>query len=373
MNNCKNPTEKIGLYIHIPFCKSKCPYCNFYSLCDNKIANEYTEKVLFSIEEYSKKIHRTANTLYIGGGTPPLLGGDNLLKIVEGVKKYFNLTNDAEITCEVNPASADKDFFDTLFKAGVNRISMGVQSGIDSELISLGRKHTTEQVVETVKNAKNAWFENISLDLMLGIPNQTIESLQKSIEFFVSLNPMHISAYLLKIEPDTYFGKNTPRNLPDEELCADLYEKTVEILDKNGYYQYETSNFAKEGFESKHNLKYWHCEEYLGLGPSAHSFIDGERFFYPSSITDFISGNSPVSDGNGGDFEEYAMLTLRLAEGLTFENVKERFNLDIPQSMIESARVLSQIGLVTLDEFGIRLTPKGQLVSNAVIGKLLDI
>ncbi|MBR2151750.1 MAG: radical SAM family heme chaperone HemW [Clostridia bacterium] len=373
MNSFKRPTENIGLYIHVPFCKSKCPYCNFYSLCNNNIADEYTKSVLSSLESYGKKLNRTADTLYIGGGTPPLLGEDNLSKIVAGAKKHFNLTKDAEITCEVNPTSADKDFFEKLFKAGVNRISIGVQSGIDDELVALGRKHTTKQVVETVSIAKEVEFTNISLDLMLGIPNQTIESLQKSIEFLVSLNPTHISAYLLKIEPDTYFGKNMPQNLPDEELCADLYEKAVEILSEKGYYQYETSNFAKFGFESRHNLKYWHCEEYLGIGPSAHSFIDGERFFYPSNITDFISGNSPVLDGDGGDFEEYAMLTLRLAEGLIFKNVKYRFNIDIPQKMIDNAKILSKIGLVILDDIGIRLTPKGQLLSNAVIGKLLDL
>ncbi|MBR4282698.1 MAG: coproporphyrinogen III oxidase, partial [Clostridia bacterium] len=194
-----------------------------------------------------------------------------------------------------------------------------------------------------------------------------------SIDFLAFLEPTHISAYILKIEHDTYFGKNTPQNLPDEELCADLYEKAVEILGEKGYYQYETSNFAKKGYESKHNLKYWHCEEYLGLGPSAHSFIDGKRFYYSSKIHDFISGDYPIPDGDGGEFEEYAMLCLRLAEGLIFENIKERFNIDIPQSMIDNAKVLSKIGLVILDDIGIRLTPKGQLVSNAVIGKLLDI
>jgi len=365
--------DNIGIYIHIPFCKSKCPYCNFYSLCDNDIADKYTEKVLLDLEGYGKKFNCVADTLYIGGGTPPLLGADNLVKIIATAKKNFSITADAEITCEVNPASADKDFFEKIFKSGVNRISMGVQSGVDSELISLGRKHDTKQVIETVKNAKDAGFSNISLDLMIGIPNQTLESLQKSIDFLISLNPTHISAYLLKIEPDTCFGKNMPKNLPDEERSADLYEKTVEILDKKGYYQYETSNFAKKGFESKHNLKYWHCEEYLGIGPSAHSFIDGERFYYSSNISDYISGDNPVSDGNGGDFEEYAMLNLRLADGLIFENVRERFNIDIPRNMIKNAKILSTIGLVTLDEASIRLTPKGQLVSNAVIGKLLDI
>ena len=368
-----NPTENIGLYIHVPFCKSKCPYCNFYSLCDNKIADEYTERVLFSLEDYGKKIRRTADTLYIGGGTPPLLGKENLSKIVEGAKKYFSLSNDSEITCEVNPTSADKEFFETLYSAGVNRISMGVQSGVNSELIALGRRHTTKEVVETLKIAKETGFTNISLDLMLGIPNQTIESLCKTLEFLTSLKPTHISAYLLKIEPNTVFGKNTPNNLPDEELSADLYEKAVEILGENGYYQYETSNFAKEGFYSKHNLKYWHCEDYLGIGPSAHSFIDGKRFYYSSSISDFISDKSPIPDGEGGDFEEYAMLCLRLSEGLIFSNVKDRFNFDIPEKMIDNAKFLSNIGLVILDDTGIRLTKRGQLVSNAVIGKLLDI
>ncbi|MBR4282931.1 MAG: radical SAM protein, partial [Clostridia bacterium] len=189
--------NNIGLYIHIPFCKSKCPYCNFYSLCDTDVATQYTEAILSKIKEYSKSLNRTANTLYIGGGTPPLLGAENLAKIVECAREYFAIPNDAEITCEVNPTSADRDFFEKIFKAGVNRISMGVQSGIDNELIALGRKHDTNQVVETVKNAKDAGLSNISLDLMLGIPNQTVESLQKSIGFLASLKPTHISAYIL--------------------------------------------------------------------------------------------------------------------------------------------------------------------------------
>ena len=373
MRDLNNLTENIGLYIHVPFCKSKCPYCNFYSLCDNRVAHQYTKKILSSLEEYSKRINRTADTLYIGGGTPPLLGVDNLIKIVEGAKKHFSITKDAEITCEVNPTSIDKDFFCKLFKSGVNRISMGVQSGIDSELTALGRKHSVQQVVKAVESARNAGFSNISLDLMLGIPNQTVKSLEKSIDFLVSLNPTHISAYLLKIEPDTIFGKNPPKNIPDDDLSATLYEKAVEFLGEKGYYQYETSNFAKKGYESKHNLKYWHCEEYLGLGPSAHSFIDGKRFYYASSIDGFLTDCCPIPDGEGGDFEEYAMLTLRLSEGLIFKNVGDRFNINIPDKMTQNALFLSKIGLVVIDNKGVRLTPKGQLVSNAVIGKLLDI
>lgn len=364
--------DNIGLYVHIPFCANKCPYCNFFSLCDFNLKNEYTKSVLSVLQNYAERLNRSADALYIGGGTPPILEKENLCKIIKGAKEYFNLTNDTEITCELNPLSADADLYDALFRAGVNRISMGVQSGVDSELIALGRKHSSRQVLESFNNARKAGFNNISLDLMLGIPNQTIESLQKTLNFMVSLNPEHISAYLLKIEPNTPFGKNTPHNLPDEELSADLYEFTVDFLEEKGYMQYETSNFAKAGYESKHNLKYWNCEEYLGIGPSAHSFIKGERFFFPSDIDRFISGCAPVFDGNGGDFEEYAMLRLRLRKGLLSSDVKERFDMDIPDKMVEQASFLSKLGLVEMDDFGIRLTKKGQLVSNSVIGKLIN-
>lgn len=373
MNMADYKSENIGLYIHIPFCKNKCPYCDFYSSCNHKDVDRYTEALLQTVAHWGEKLNRTADTLYFGGGTPPLLGLDNLKKIMSASKKHFNLNQNTEITCEVNPCSVNKVFLQSLYNSGVNRLSIGVQSGIDSELITLGRKHNTDDVTKVVKDAKEVGFSNISLDLMLGTPNQTVDSLKSTLSFMLSLKPTHISAYLLKIEPDTVFGKKPPNNIPNEDLSADLYEMTVEILSKEGYNQYETSNFALSGFESRHNLKYWLCEEYLGIGASAHSFIEGKRFYYPRNTEQFINGIDPIPDGDGGDYNEYAMLNLRLSEGLNFARVKERFGISVPEIMIEKARHLQKLGLLTVKEDSICLTPKGQLLSNQVILQLLDI
>ena len=363
--------KNIGLYLHIPFCKSKCPYCDFYSFSGKDTEkDEYTKALKDRILRISN-LQCKGDTLYIGGGTPSVLGAENLKTLVDTCKNDF-LTDDAEITVECNPHGLNEDFFKTLYSCGVNRISMGLQSAVDSERRILGRLSDRNQVENAVKIAQRVGFSNITLDVMLGIPNQTEKSLNETLDFCISLSVPHISAYMLKLEENTHFYKNQDKyNFPDDDLTADLYLQMCETLHSNGIMQYEISNFSKNGFESRHNLKYWHCEEYLGLGPSAHSFLNGKRFYFDRDFKAFMNGNSPIQDGFGGDFTEYAMLNLRLVEGLNENKVFERFGHNIPKEMYEKSQIFIDNGYMLKNENGLALTRNGFLMSNSILAEIL--
>ncbi len=364
--------KNIGLYVHIPFCKSKCPYCDFYSMRAEKVDFElYTESVLKSLEAWARKLNRKADTLYLGGGTPSLIGGENIAKIVNKAKMLFAV--DGEITVECNPSAVDNGFFETVASSGVNRISLGMQSAVDSERKRLGRLADSARVSDCIKNARNAGIENISLDVMLGVPDQTLETLNETARFCIESGVPHVSAYMLKLEEGTYYYSNAEKlNLPDEDTVADMYTLFGDILEQNGFCNYEISNFAKEGFEGKHNLKYWNGEEYLGIGPSAHSFIDGKRFYYPRDIGHFLNGGETLSDGDGGDGEEYIMLRLRLRDGVLFRDYEERFGKTFPDEIRQKTGEFEKLGLIVADENSIRLTRKGFLLSNTIISTLLS-
>lgn len=360
--------KPIGLYIHIPFCNGKCPYCDFYSVMpDSKTVDAYVTALCKRIDE----ANGIYDTVYFGGGTPSLIGSDNIAKIMSHIK----CTPDCESTLECNPSDTgalNSDFdFSIIAKRGINRISIGLQSSDDGERKALGRRGNCDDAARAISRAKKAGIDNISLDLMLGIPNQTAESLRKSIEFCKNAGAKHISAYILKIEENTPFNKiKNTLCLPDEDETCELYLYAVNELEKAGFNQYEISNFSVKGFESKHNLKYWRCEEYLGIGASAHSFFDGKRFYYERSIDGFIKGVPPVNDGFGGDEEEYIMLALRLSEGLIFENFERKFSKTLPAGIIEKAKELEKHGLVKITNKNISLTKNGFLVSNSIICEL---
>ncbi len=368
--------KNIGLYLHIPFCKSKCPYCDFYSFSGkssqiddySKVLNKRVSSSAFTLQnEYGCK----GDTLYFGGGTPSVLGAENLAMLVNTCKKVF-LTENAEITVECNPYDLDEAFFKILYDCGVNRISLGLQSAVDSERRILGRLSDRKQVEKAVRTAQTVGFENITLDVMLGVPNQTEISLSETLDFCISLGVPHISAYMLKLEENTHFYKNQAKyNFPDDDATADLYLQMCETLENNGIMQYEISNFAKQGFESRHNLKYWHCEEYLGLGPSAHSFLGGKRFYFDKNFDEFMQGNSPIEDGFGGDFTEYAMLNLRLCDGLKNQKVIERFGHAIPNEVYEKSKIFIDNGFMYADKNKLALTRKGFLMSNTILANIL--
>ncbi len=365
--------KPIGLYIHVPFCESKCPYCDFYSVkCDTELIDRYTNAICETLKKHSQKMSLAFDTIYFGGGTPSLLGNENIEKTMQTIRNNFDFYAN-EVTLEVNPTTASTLDLERLLSAGVNRLSIGVQSAVDEELKQLGRRHTVRDAERTIKMAQEAGFENISVDLMIAVPSQTKRSLQKSIDFCVARDVQHVSAYLLKIEENTpFYVQQTQLALKDDDEQAELYLYLVEELEKQGFRQYEISNFSREGYQGQHNLKYWNAEEYLGIGPSAHSFVNGKRFFYPRSLQDFISGkNEIIYDGDGGSVEEYLMLKLRLREGVNNNAFKERFGIDIPSVYLEQAKTYQKYGLTEVDEKSFRLTKKGFLLSNTLIAKII--
>lgn len=350
-----------GLYIHIPFCIRKCPYCDFYSVTKTNLADDYTAAVVRNIKARSI----SADTVYFGGGTPSLLTAKQIAAMLSAVS---DIAPNAEITMECNPNSVDEKYLSEIFAAGVNRISFGVQSLSDKELSALGRLHDSETAVKAVNAAYKAGFRNISADLMLATAYQTPETLSETIEKLVTLPLNHVSAYMLKIEEGTPYGKSdTIRTLiPDEDETADMYLEAVRKLEENGFAQYEISNFAHKDFESRHNLKYWRCEEYFGIGPSAHSYIDGVRKACPPSVEDFIGSelqHESVTENNGGDNDEKIMLRLRLTqEGIPLSV--------LAQEKLSTVEQLKKHGLLKQSGERIMLTPSGCLVSNEIICRL---
>ncbi|WP_288527450.1 radical SAM family heme chaperone HemW [uncultured Eubacterium sp.] len=345
MNN-----ERSGLYFHIPFCKSKCPYCDFYSVkFDEASAQQYVQEICNEIKQYQGIF----DTVYFGGGTPSILPPELIGKILDCARAQFEISDDAEITVECNPSKDLSEDFKKYASYGVNRISVGMQSAVDSERFALGRVAGKNEVERTINYARQSGIDNISLDLMLGTPKQMIESLDYSFDFIKSVGVPHVSAYMLKIEEGTKFFQMRDRLvLPDDDTVGEMYLKTVETLASFGIEQYEISNFAVPGFESRHNTKYWTLTPYLGIGKSAHSFWGGKRFFYDREW-------NKINDGTGGDKEEEIMLGLRLAKGIDKSLVDRDF------------AELVKMGYVADLGERIALTPKGMLVSNTIINYII--
>ncbi|MBQ1553085.1 MAG: radical SAM family heme chaperone HemW [Clostridia bacterium] len=359
-----------GIYVHIPFCRGKCPYCGFYSVRGTpELMDAYRDALIRETDSYSGS-GISADTVYFGGGTPSVFGG-RTAEVLRRIKDVFCISEDAEVTMECNPSSCTEEVVASAVSAGVNRISLGLQSAVDGERRALGRTAGADGAVAAVGLCRKYGVKNLSLDLMIGIPGQTRESLRSSLDLCARLGAEHISVYMLQIEEGTFFYKNRDRlSLPDEELCEKLYFDVCSTLASRGYGHYEISNFALPGYESRHNTKYWNCDEYLGFGASAHSFMNGRRYYYSESVGDYIAGKEPVPDGDGGGVEEYLMLRLRLAEGVRYGEFERRFGCPLPRAYKKAAGNIGG-GLVKMDENGFSLTEKGFMVSNAVIGKIL--
>lgn len=364
-------TNPFGLYIHVPFCASKCGYCSFYSVspsCEKKA--EYVKRILEELKKWGGQTARPIDTLYIGGGTPSLLCGDELCKIISSVRENFHLLKDAEITLEINPGDDLPSFLPVAKKCGVNRLSIGVQSANDDELRLLGRRHTFSDAESAVRLARSLGFDNLSADIMIGLPNSNAETLRKSLAGILSLDTDHISAYILKLDEDCALYKRGTL-LPDDDRVSDQYLMMCEAFEKAGFEHYEISNFAKSSKQSRHNNRYWLLNDYLGIGPAAHSFFEGKRFYFPADLEQFLVGCNPVSDGTGGDREEFIMLSLRLSRGLIFDEYKARYREEIESELIKKAKRFETAGLVICDDKHISLTDKGMLVSNAIIGEFI--
>ena len=370
MNTIKN---NLGIYVHIPFCNKKCPYCNFYSISSDRfIIDKYVDKLCHTITKWSEKLtNKYIDTIYFGGGTPNLIGHDNIIKIINSIKKNFEC-NLLEISIEINPCSYKNMDFKLLKKSGINRVSIGAQSINNNELLLLGRSHTCEDIKKCLYELKSSGINNVSFDLMLGIQKQNLESLKKSLNFCANNNINHISVYMLKIEKGTHYY-NIRKNLilPCEEEEINMYLQINKILETFGYIQYEISNFCLNDKKCLHNLKYWNLDEYLGVGPSAHSFINNKRFYYTSSINDFLNNPKILIEPCEHLEQEYIMLRLRLNEGIVYKKFEEKFGYTIPKIYIFNAKKYLNTEFLVLDKSGIRLTPKGFLVSNKIISDII--
>lgn len=367
--------NKLGLYIHIPFCASKCSYCDFYSFAanDNQI-DEYVKALIKSIKYWSEKCRQyIVDTIYFGGGTPSFIGGQRLVKIIETIYNSFNIEPNPEITVECNPDSINEDLLLNLKKVNVNRLSIGVQVMQDNILKSLSRRHTALQAKQAVELAKKYGFYNISLDLMYALPNQNIDMVLDSLNQMLELEPTHLSCYALKVEDGTPLAKQNPI-LPDEDIAADMYNAICKTLKDNGFEHYEISNWAKNGYYSKHNSRYWDLSEYLGIGSSAHSLFNGQRFAYSANINDFISGVKPIQEEQVDGFdkaEEFIMLALRTSKGINSFEYEQKFNKSF-KPIAQTLKKYISYGLVKNKDNIWTLTETGFIVSNAILSDVLS-
>ena len=372
-------------YIHIPFCLSKCKYCSFVSFTsiENTLhlregqnlrfwgGENITGYVYSLLKEISENYTgESLNTLYFGGGTPSLLP----LNLAEKIIRKFNLNQNAEITFELNPDDGSLDYIKGLKELGINRLSIGSQTFDDNLLKLIGRRHNSNQIIQTVQNAKEAGFENISLDFIYGLPTQTVEGVNEDLKKFLELNIQHISTYGLKIEGGSYWGNNNPENLPDNDTQADMYEGINEILTNAGFERYEVSNFSKQGYESKHNLTYWNNEEYYGFGVSAHGYVDGVRYSNYCTLEDYM--NKPDSHEYGRilnekeKLEEEIFLGFRKTSGINTEKIKQKFGIDFGDKYKKILEKYSDYIIQT--PIGYAFNFKGTMLSNEILPEFLS-
>lgn len=374
----------LGIYIHIPYCLHKCGYCDFNSHPENREESEvYVTALLLEIEHYAPKLAgQWVPTVFFGGGTPTLLPPTSLNKILGKVKDHFNLSKDCEISIEANPATIKRETLEQIRSSGFNRISIGVQSFDSDELKLLERVHNEEQIHMTVDRARLAGFDNLSLDLMSGLPGQAPEKWQSHLLQALDKKPDHISAYGLTIEPATSFHKLQERGLltlPPEETQLEMFQATIETLQSAGYEQYEISNFCRPGFECKHNLNYWDNGEYLGLGAGASSYLNGERFKNTNLPSRYIrevqDKGSAVESTETLDLlhamGETIMLGLRRLQGIPIKEFETRFQISFNKVYGKVVAPLLNEGLITLNKNHMALSRKGLFLADSVILKFL--
>lgn len=377
------PETKLGIYIHIPFCRSKCDYCDFYSLAgQDSDMDAYQKALLVHIKETAPLArHTQVDTIYFGGGTPSYYGAKRLVEILALLKKQFRVLRDAEITLEANPDSVNAKTLNTLYRAGFNRLSLGVQSACDEQLRCVHRPHTFQQAKDAVAAARKAKFKNLNLDLIYGLPGQDASSWQNTLNEVLALEPDHLSCYGLKVEDGTPLHERVSRGeaLPDDDAQADMYLWTVAQLEQAGYPQYEISNFARPGMQSRHNLRYWLTRPYIGFGPGAHSDFGGRRYSFIRDLKGYIDGvltGKSIIDSSDliPDRErssEYLMLRLRTTLGIEEWEYRRSYFMNFDP--IESKLLTyEQHGLARHDGNRWRLTAKGFLVSNQLLRELLD-
>ena len=357
-----------SVYIHIPFCKQKCKYCSFISFVTTDKIIGYVYSLLKEIE--TNYDGEELKTLYFGGGTPSLLEIKYLKKIIN----KFNLASNCEVTLEMNPDDANYEYLKSLRDIGINRLSVGSQTFNDEILRNIGRRHNSVQIMNAVKLAKEVGFDNISLDLIYGLPSQTIADLKQDLDNIIGLGVQHVSTYGLKIEEESFWGKFPPENVPDEDQQADMYLEINSYLESKGYKRYEVSNFAQEGFESKHNLNYWNNDEYYGFGVSAHGYINGVRYSNFCTLEEYI--NKPTQHVQGHlqtmqeKLEEEIFLGFRKEEGINLARIKDKFGIDFYENYKSVLNKFIPEYIEKTSE-GYKLTLKGVLLSNNILAEFL--
>ena len=373
--------NKLGIYLHIPFCVRKCLYCDFCSKGGAGLEemHVYTDALLTEIRANAERAKRHAvDTVFFGGGTPTLLPIPCFERILNEIHSLFSVEENAEITVEANPATADKEKLAALRGMGVNRLSIGAQSLNDRELSALGRVHSAADTVHTVSFAREAGFTNLNLDLMYGIPHQTEQSLSDTLDGILSLSPEHISAYSLIVEEGTpFYERRETLPLPDEDTEVRLHELVSRRLREHGYEHYEISNYAREGCFSRHNLHYWRCEPYLGFGAAAYSCFDGMRYGNTRDISSYVS--SPLRSVTDREVltekdaaYEYIMLALRLSEGIDLGVYKARFGVTIEEKYANIIERFENMGWMKREGARLFLTEKGMRFSNTVLVAFME-
>lgn len=357
-------------YIHIPFCRQKCNYCSFVSFPRIELKNHYLEVLIREIEHFYR--HDLLNTLYFGGGTPSLLTASDFDRIIS----LFNIDKNAEVTTELNPENITAEYLRELKVGGVNRLSFGCQTFDDGILKIIGRRHTAQDVVNAVEAAKKAGFDNVSLDFIYGLPEQSLQDFEYDLKRAVSLDIQHISLYGLKIDENCYFSTHMPKKLPDDDMQAQMYESAINILTENGFEHYEISNFAKPSRYSRHNMNYWNNASYYGFGLAAHGYIDGVRYENATEFENyFVNPLKHLNSHKVTDeerLEEEIFLGFRRMKGINIKDVNRKFNIDFEKlykNVLDKYEISGH-----LEKFNgcYRLTTAGILVSNLILAEFLS-
>ncbi len=364
-----------SVYIHIPFCRSKCHYCSFVSYPRLELKVEYLKSLNKEISEsYNKELLKT---LYIGGGTPSLLSCEEFKTII----KKFNITKNTEICTELNPEGHDKnelttDYLKGLKYAGINRVSLGAQTFNNEILKIINRRHNSGQIFKAVENAKSAGIENISLDFIYGLPQQTPDMFLNDLETGINLGIKHISLYGLSIEEGCYFYKNSPKNTADDELQAKMYLEAVKYLTNNSFKHYEISNFSLQGYESMHNLNYWNNQNYYGFGAGAHGYIENFRYSHYEDLIKYIQNpNTKIKEyieDKNSQLEEEIFLGFRKMEGININNINKKYDIDFDKKYSDILSKYLNLDLITKTPSGYALTTQGILVSNKILADFLE-
>lgn len=373
-----------GIYIHIPFCKKRCIYCDFYSSTDNRLVDKYIDALCIELESRLHEIDKNnITTIYIGGGTPSQLSATQLGEIINFIKSKIDFSLIEEFTIEVNPDDVTYDYIKECISLGINRVSMGIQSFVDKELKIINRRHDSYQAIKAIETIKSAGISNISIDLIYGLPLQTIESWIYSIQKAIEMNVPHISCYNLSYEEGTALYRMREKGEIkecDEDSCIEMYDILVKMLADTDFEHYEISNFAKRGYYSRHNSNYWNLTPYLGLGASAHSFDGSIRRYNPSSIQKYTSNISESSIAYEEEqetlyeqFNEYIMINLRTMWGVNTQKVKTIFGEELRNHLIKYSRRFIETGDLKEKENTIVLSEKGIMLSDYIIRTLMFV